>query len=140
MARSSGFPQQVADLLARHRLPIQGVGLVLGGAGFGGRWWLAPTNMAAQLSAALVGVSIGLFAQFFVSLRNLKPEERRSLELAGAGCFVLCLAATVGATGYHWVKNPRVGGPMNGGPSSGAPGTEVTFAAEEPNRLVIRAP
>src|SRR5439155_837135 len=83
-----------------------------------------------------------LFAQFFFSLRRLKPEERRSLELAGAGCFILCLAATLGATGYHWVKHPR---PMAGsglaggsGGAGGAAGTEVSFASEEANRLVIR--
>src|SRR5436305_13429770 len=107
MAKSSGFPQQVADALGRYRLPVQGVGLVLAGAGFGGLWWLSPTNLAAQLSAALFGLSVVLFAQFFSSLRKLKPEERRALELAGAGCFVICLAASLGATGYHWSKHPR---------------------------------
>lgn len=138
MSQSSGFPQKLADLLAQNRLMAQMVGVALAVGGFAGLWWLAPANRAAQLSAAVVGFVLVLFAQFFFMLRRLKPEERGSLEAAGAGGLVLCLAASLGASGYHWTTGPR-GGASQGERAAGGPAAaEVEFDANEPNRLVIK--
>jgi hypothetical protein len=142
MAKSSGFPQQLAELCRQNRLPMQTTGVALAVGGFAGLWWLAPANLAAQLSASLFGLAIVLFAQFFFSIRKLKPEERRSLEAVGVCCLVLCLAGTLGAAGYHWAARRAGGGGGGGGgtASGGAPQSEVTFASDEPNRLLIGVP
>src|SRR5262245_26991919 len=102
MSKSPGFPQLLADLLRQNRLPAQVTGLALAVGGFAGLWWLAPANLKAQLSAALPGVVLVAFAQFFFALRKLKPDERRPLEAAGTCGFALCLLAALGATGYQY--------------------------------------
>lgn len=144
MSKSAGFPQKIADLLRQNCVPVQTVGGALAVGGFAGLWWLAPTNRAAQLSAALFGVAIILFTQFFFSLRKLKPEERRSLEAAGACCLILCLAGTVGAACFHWAAGRRAAGGAGAGGGATAPGgaaqNGVAFASEIPNRLVVQSP
>ncbi len=146
MSKSAGFPQRVADLFRQNALPAQVMGLALAVGGLAGLWWLAPANLAAQMSAPLLGVALIAFAQFFHALRKIKPEERRSLEAAGVCCFGVCLAATLGVTGYHYhhgAGRSPPGGGGGGAVSSGGAGaadTEVTFAGDEPNRLVIRVP
>src|SRR5688500_2124957 len=144
MSKSAGFPQRVADLFRQNALPAQVMGLALAVGGFAGLWWLAPANRAAQMSAPLLGVALIAFAQFFYVLRKIKPEERRSLEAAGVCCLGVCLAATLGATGYHYghgaVSFPHGSGRCavsSCGPASDA---EVTLASDEPNQLVYRMP
>jgi len=127
----------LADVLGHNRLAVQIAGLALGIFGFAVLRWIVQANLAAQCSAALVGVALVLFAQFFGSLRRIAPQERRRLETAGVLCFAICLVAALAATGYHAAGSVRGGAP---GKRSASARADISFDKDEPSRLVIRAP
>jgi hypothetical protein len=133
MARSSALPQQIADLLGRYPLLVQAVGIAIGAAGFGLLKFVASANLAAQLSAALGGMAVILFAQFFSWLRRLEPQQRLALSTAGVACFGVCFLASLAAAAYHTIATP------GGGAGSSGPGRppQVAFDKKEPNKLVI---
>ena len=77
MAKSSAS-QHTADLLPRYRLLLQGIGLALAGAGFGGLWWLAPANLAAQHSSIL-GLRHAGSGQYRQGKTNLHEQNATKL-------------------------------------------------------------
>lgn len=146
-ATSVGMPHQVADAIRRFRLAIQIAGAVLAAGGFAAIYWWKPTNLAAQIAAAVFGLSLVAFAQFFELLRKLKPGDRRTLELAGLGGAGLCIVAALGTAGFHIASRvpsgdllASGGGATSDSKSTPEPTTQLVFSDKQPNLIVVRAP
>jgi hypothetical protein len=137
--------QMFVDALGRAKMKVQAAGGVLAIAAFGLVYLLAPSALTAQLAAALAGVALIFFAQFFAYLQKLPPENRGALSTAGAASLVVCFAAALGVAGFSLAAHRGTpsgeggapGPSASAGPSaSGSP--EAAFLADDPNRIEIR--
>jgi hypothetical protein len=139
--------QNLADRLAKARFVLLTNGAILGLLGVFVAGWLAPGSLGAKLAAAVAGVSLVAFSEFFRFLQRLPAEERGVPAGAGAACLAVCLLAAVGLMGYFIATRGQTTTPTRptadrgstAGEGTTTQGTaETSFSANEPDRLEIR--